>query len=74
MKCSAIILIKGMNFHRTRKCRREATMTENGKPFCSVHEPKTVEKRRFKSAVVRERKIRAKTKLDIYLKYTKPPS
>jgi hypothetical protein len=49
MKCEAEVPYK-LTFYRTRRCKRNATVTVDGKNYCSIHNPETVLKRNQKKA------------------------
>lgn len=39
MNCCAEVVMKGMNFYRTRQCKNKATIEVDGKHYCHVHNP-----------------------------------
>lgn len=43
--CSCSVPARGLNMPRFRQCRRVANASVEGVPFCSAHDPRTVEKR-----------------------------
>jgi hypothetical protein len=44
MKCEAEVPYK-LTFYRTRRCKLDATVTVDGKHYCSKHNPENVKKR-----------------------------
>jgi hypothetical protein len=60
MKCEADVPYK-LNFYRTRKCHREATVTVDGKHYCTIHSPEATASRALK----KEEHFKQKLKLDM---------
>jgi hypothetical protein len=70
MHCKFDIVVSGMNFYRTRKCRRRAV--EGG--YCTLHTPEVRANRQANKDAAAATRLTAKVQRSIYLKYRIKPN
>ena len=63
-QCSYEVLQPGFNFSRFRQCKNKAVMVHNGKPYCGIHRPESVSKRKKKREETIEKNVQ--TRINLY--------
>jgi len=66
-RCDERVQCRGMQFYRTRQCRRKAVVVYEGKWYCSQHNPVEVAKRKIVQNRARIKKLKEDNKRYIQL-------